>query len=103
MSVAAHEKSLVGALITAVLDTLKIEEPAGASAEASAPFRSHKPVRTAKVFPYLSYFDRFIYKDWECPQRSFSIPRRFSARYPFEESLLKKWASPLVVDPQCPG
>lgn len=67
-SVAVHEKALVGALITAVHDTLKIEDLAGAFAEVSVPFGFHKPVRTAKVLPYLSYFEWFIYKDWECLQ-----------------------------------
>lgn len=81
-SVLPHEKALVGALITAVRDTLKIEDTAGASAEVSVPFLSHKLVRTAKVFPYLAYFYKFIYKDWEPPQRSFSVLRWYFGALP---------------------
>lgn len=79
-SVSAQEKAIVGALITAVRDTLKIEDTAGASADVSVPFGSHKLVHTAKVFPYLTYFDKFIYREWERPQHAFSVPRRLAVR-----------------------
>ena len=51
------------------------------------------------MFPYVTYFAKFIDKEWERPQRTFSVPKRVVVPYPFEESLLKKWASPPVFDP----
>lgn len=84
-------------LITVVWDTLKIEDNLGLLRWLSP--LSLKPACTAKAFPYLTYFDRFINKDWERSHRSFSVPRRFSVRYPFAETLLSKWSSPPFIDP----
>lgn len=80
-------------------DTLKIDDPEGATEEeVSVPFGSHKPALAAAVF-LLIVLVHIIYKDWESPQRSFSVPRHFLVCYPFEENLLKTWSFPPVVDP----
>ena len=47
----------------------------------------------------MSFFDKLIDEEWEKPQKSFVVPQHLAVRYPVEDSLLRKWASPLVVDP----
>lgn len=42
-------------------------------------FGTHKPPCAAKLIPYLTYFDKFIYKDWELSKHHFVVPKRFSA------------------------
>lgn len=82
-SVAAHEKALVGALIAAVRDTLKIEDPVGPSEEVSVPFGSQKPARTAKVFPYLSHLVLVYLKGLGTPAAVLFSPEAFFGALPF--------------------
>lgn len=95
---AAREKALVDALIASVRETLKMEAAAAAVVEVEVPFGTHKLSRTAKVFPYLSFFDKFVFKEWEHSKCPFAVPKCFAVRYPFEESLLKLWTTPPVAD-----
>lgn len=86
------------ALITSVWETLKMNT-SGAAKKVAVPFCTHKPVHSAKVFPYPAYFVKFNHKDCKRPKHPFIVPKSFSVRYPFEEALLKKWFSPPVMDP----
>lgn len=78
----AAQKALVEALM-AVRDTLKNGGYGWGISRGACTFWVSQADPHPKVFPYLAYFDKFIYKDWECPQRSFSAPRRFAVCYPF--------------------
>ena len=94
----AADKEFIGALISAVRDTLNIEDVAETPA-VSVPFGFRKPPRAAKVFPCVPYLDSLMYKEWDSPQKVFTVPKHFATRYPLEEGFLKKWVSPPSVDP----
>lgn len=83
-------------LITAVQVTLKIEDPAGATKEVSAPLGSHKPARIAKVFPYLPYLAKST-RIGNVRSGLFQSRNTFRCVTLLEENLLK-WSFP-PVDP----
>lgn len=51
--------------ITPVQEALKVEDTSGDAEAVVVPFGTRKLPRAAKVFPYWTYFDKFIYKDWQ--------------------------------------
>ena len=69
------------------------------SAEGSVFFVSHKSDCSIKVFPYLSFFDKFIDAQWEKMHKAFVVPHRLAVQCTFAESPFRRWASSPVVDP----
>ena len=93
------DKEFVGALITAVRETLKLEDVAETPA-VSVPFGFRKPPRTAKVFPCVPYLDNLLYKEWDTPQKVFTVHKSFATRYPLED-FLKKVGLSSISGPSC--
>ena len=94
-----QEEALVDALVVAVQETLKLEVLPAEATETEIPFGTNKPIKTVKVFPVPKCFGNKIKGEWEHSKRTFTISKRIARRYPFEESIIKKWTVPPVVDP----
>lgn len=56
----AAQRVLVATLITSVWETLKVEGSSWVAEDVAVPFGTHKPSLAAKVFPYPTYFDKFL-------------------------------------------
>ena len=61
-------QEFVGTLVSAVRETLKIEDVAGTPPCQYLLGFSRLP-RTAEVFPCVPYLDNMLYKEWDAPQK----------------------------------
>lgn len=60
-----QEQELVAALIRSVWKTLKIEDAPCFSTAHPVQFGTPHPKRSTKVFPYIPFFEEFLYRQWK--------------------------------------